>query len=104
MMKNDVRYPVPAPREPLRMVFMGTPDFAAASLAALGKYAERTGAKIVGVFTREDKPAGRGHKLTPPPVKVLAEKMGVPVFQPKTLRAPEPVSYTHLTLPTTSRV
>lgn len=49
MMKNDVRYPVPAPREPLRMVFMGTPDFAAASLAALGKYAERTGAKIVGV-------------------------------------------------------
>ena len=91
MMKNDVRYPVPAPREPLRMVFMGTPDFAAASLAALGKYAERTGAKIVGVFTREDKPAGRGHKLTPPPVKVLAEKMGVPVFQPKTLRAPEPL-------------
>lgn len=91
MMKNDVRYPVPALREPLRMVFMGTPDFAAASLAALGKYAERTGAKIVGVFTREDKPAGRGHKLTPPPVKVLAEKMGVPVFQPKTLRAPEPL-------------
>lgn len=89
MMENVTKIPVAAPTEPLRIVFMGTPEFAAASLGALADFAAGTDARIVGVFTREDKPAGRGHKLTPPPVKVLAEKMGIPVCQPRTLRTPE---------------
>lgn len=70
----------------MRIVFMGTPEFAAASLGALAEYAAAGGSEIVGVYTREDKPAGRGHKLTPPPVKVLAEELGIPVYQPRTLR------------------
>ncbi len=70
----------------MRIVFMGTPEFAAASLSALSEYAANCGSEIVGVYTREDKPAGRGHKLTPPPVKVLAGKLGIPVYQPRTLR------------------
>lgn len=65
---------------------MGTPEFAAASLASLAEYAAEHGSEIVGVYTREDKPAGRGHKLTPPPVKVLAGELGIPVYQPRTLR------------------
>lgn len=87
--KKAKNIPVAAPAEPLRIVFMGTPDFAAASLRALHGFAAEAGAAIVGVFTREDKPAGRGHKLTPPPVKVLAEELGIPVFQPRTLRCAE---------------
>ena len=68
---------------------MGTPDFAAVSLRALSEYTARCGGRLVGVFTREDKPSGRGYKLTPPPVKVLAQELGLPVFQPKTLRTEE---------------
>lgn len=41
---------------------------------------------IIGVVTREDKPKDRGHKLMPPPVKVAAEKLGYPVYQPQTLK------------------
>ncbi|MDX7992501.1 methionyl-tRNA formyltransferase [Xenorhabdus littoralis] len=69
----------------LRIIFAGTPDFAASHLAALLNSQHQ----IVGVLTRPDKPAGRGKKLTPTPVKVLAEKHEVPVFQPITLRAEE---------------
>lgn len=87
--KNNVKIPISAPEKPLRILFMGTPDFAAASLSALAEHTALHGGELVGVFTREDKPTGRGYKLTPPPVKVLAEKLGLPVFQPKTLRTPE---------------
>ncbi len=66
----------------MRILFMGTPQIAATSLAALIE----AGQKIVGVVTREDKPRGRKMVLTPPPVKVLAEKHGLAVYQPKTLR------------------
>ncbi|PHM67103.1 methionyl-tRNA formyltransferase [Xenorhabdus sp. KJ12.1] len=69
----------------LRIIFAGTPDFAAHHLAALLKSQH----KIVGVLTQPDKPAGRGKKLTPSPVKVLAEEHHVPVFQPITLRTEE---------------
>ncbi|MDX8000950.1 methionyl-tRNA formyltransferase [Xenorhabdus sp. Reich] len=69
----------------LRIIFAGTPDFAARHLAALLNSQHQ----IVGVLTRPDKPAGRGKKLTPTPVKVLAEEHGIPVFQPITLRAEE---------------
>ena len=66
----------------MRVVFMGTPDFAAASLRRL---LEEDFA-IVGVFTQPDKPQNRGMKLAASPVKVLALQAGLPVYQPETLR------------------
>ncbi len=66
----------------MNIVFMGTPDFAVPCLEKL--VAE--GHNIKGVFTREDKPVGRKQILTPPPVKVAAQKYNIPVFQPKMLR------------------
>ncbi len=69
----------------LRIIFAGTPDFAARHLDAL----LTSGHQIVGVFTQPDRPAGRGKKLMPGPVKVLAETHGLPVFQPASLRPEE---------------
>jgi methionyl-tRNA formyltransferase len=71
----------------LRVVFMGTPDFAVPSLRRL------LGAtQVVGVFTQPDRPAGRGRKLKPSPVKALALEAGVPVHQPSSLkREPEAI-------------
>lgn len=69
----------------LRIIFAGTPDFAARHLGALLSSQH----KIVGVFTQPDRPAGRGNKLTPSPVKILAEHHRIPVFQPKSLRPEE---------------
>ena len=69
----------------LRIIFAGTPDFAARHLDALLS----SGHQIVGVFTQPDRPAGRGKKLMPGPVKVLAEEKGLPVFQPVSLRPEE---------------
>ncbi|PLY01210.1 MAG: methionyl-tRNA formyltransferase [Desulfuromonas sp.] len=71
----------------LRTVFMGTPDFACGTLQGLID----AGVNLVGVFTQPDRPKGRGKKLAPPPVKVLAQEHGVPVFQPQRLRRPEAV-------------
>lgn len=68
---------------PIRVVFMGSPDF---SLPTLRKLAEHY--LIVGVVTQPDRPAGRGMVLTPPPVKVLAEKLNLRVIQPQRLREP----------------
>ncbi len=70
---------------PLRIIFAGTPDFAARHLDALLS----SGHQVVGVFTQPDRPAGRGKKLMPSPVKVLAEAHGLPVFQPASLRPQE---------------
>ncbi len=69
----------------LRIIFAGTPDFAARHLDALLSSRHR----VVGVFTQPDRPAGRGKKLMPSPVKVLAEENGLPVFQPASLRPQE---------------
>lgn len=66
----------------MRMVFMGTPDFAVNSLERL----IQDGHDIVGVFTQPDKPQGRKMKLTPPPVKQLALTHNIPVFQPNTFK------------------
>ncbi len=66
----------------MNIVFMGTPDFAVPSLEALVNSEHR----VLAVFTQPDKPVGRKHVLTPPDVKVCAEKHGIPVFQPDTLR------------------
>jgi methionyl-tRNA formyltransferase len=71
----------------MRLVFMGTPDFAVPVLDAL--YA--SGYQINGVFTQPDKPAGRGNKLKASPVKVLAEKYGLTVFQPARIKTAEAV-------------
>ncbi|MCW5873301.1 MAG: methionyl-tRNA formyltransferase [Anaerolineales bacterium] len=67
----------------IRIVFMGSPEFALASLRSLTSLAD---ASLVGVVTQPDRPAGRGRQLTPPPVKVLAQQLNVPVIQPERLR------------------
>ena len=71
--------------EPLRIVFAGTPEFAAEHLKALLASPH----DIVAVYTQPDRPAGRGQKLMPSPVKQLALEHHIPVMQPPTLRAPE---------------
>lgn len=71
----------------MRIVFLGTPDFATVQLKALVE----NGYNIVGVFTQPDKPAGRGKKLTPPPVKTYAQEQNIPVFQFNKIKSPEGV-------------
>ena len=66
----------------MRILFMGTPDFALYSLRVLVE----SGEEIVGVVTQPDQPKGRGYVMTPPPVKVYAEELGIAVYQPLTLR------------------
>jgi methionyl-tRNA formyltransferase len=65
----------------VRIVFFGSPDFAVPSLAAVAEHHE-----VVAVVTQPDRPAGRGAKLHPPAVKVLATQLGIPVLQPAKLR------------------
>ena len=64
---------------------MGTPDFALPTLRELCN----AGHEIVGAITQPDKPKGRGHHLTPPPIKVFALEKNIPVYQPATLRGEE---------------
>ena len=71
----------------LKVIFMGTPDFAVPSLAALIDKTE-----ILCVVTQPDRPKGRGHKLLPPPVKVFAEENNLRVIQPVKVKAPEVVA------------
>lgn len=66
----------------MRILFMGTPDIAAVCLEKL----LAAGLPIVGAVTQPDKPKGRGHKMMPPEVKVLAMERNIPVFQPETLK------------------
>jgi methionyl-tRNA formyltransferase len=78
----------------MRVVFMGTPDFAVPTLRALIEHAPpgllwAGGLDIVGVLTRPDKPAGRGKKMVYSPVKQFALERGLPVHQPGSLRKPE---------------
>jgi methionyl-tRNA formyltransferase len=69
----------------MRIVFMGTPEFAVPSLEAL----LRSGDQVVGVVSQPDRPKGRGHQLVAPPVKLVAERAGIPVLQPLKIRTPE---------------
>jgi methionyl-tRNA formyltransferase len=69
----------------MRILFMGTPDFALPTLRALCE----NGYEVVGAITQPDKPKGRGHHLTPPPIKVYAQENNIPVYQPATLRGDE---------------
>ncbi len=66
----------------MRLVFAGTPDFAATALKSL----LQTDHEVVGVYSQPDRPSGRGRKLTPSPVKQVALDAGIPVFQPETLK------------------
>lgn len=66
----------------MKLVFMGTPDFAVPCLTAL----QEAGHEIAAVFTQPDKPKGRGYALTPPPVKEKALSYGLPIYQPATVR------------------
>ena len=67
-----------------RIVFMGSPDFALSTLRALaGAY------DVVGVVTQPDRASGRGREMKAPPVKVLAQELGIPVMQPEKLKQPE---------------
>jgi methionyl-tRNA formyltransferase len=68
----------------VRIVFMGSPEFALPSLKGLN---ERY--NVVGVVTQPDRPAGRGRALTPPPVKTMAQDFHIPVIQPRRLKEPE---------------
>ncbi len=70
---------------PLRLIFMGTPDFAVPTLLELVAH----GHEIAAVYTRAAKPAGRGMKLQPTPVEQEARRLGIPVFTPTTLKTPE---------------
>ena len=72
----------------LRIVFMGTPEFAVPSLRAL----VRSGYNVVGVVTTPDKPAGRGQKLHESDVKIAARELELPILQPEKLRDPAFVS------------
>ncbi|GAB3395543.1 methionyl-tRNA formyltransferase [Azotobacter armeniacus] len=70
--------------QPSRIVFAGTPEFAAEHLKAL----LAAGQRPIAVYTQPDRPAGRGQKLMPSPVKQLAQQHAIPVLQPPTLRDP----------------
>lgn len=73
-----------------RVVFLGTPEFAVPSLRAL---AEHPAFEVVGVVTQPDRPAGRGQQIQPSAVKRQAEALGLPVFQPESLRDPTAVEH-----------
>src|SRR3954467_13360950 len=72
----------------MKIVFLGTPEFAVGSLKALLE----AGHKIAGVVTSPDRPSGRGRKLTPSAVKEFALKNGLKVLTPQNLKAPEFIS------------
>ena len=69
----------------MRIVFMGTPEFAVPSLEALLKSED----EIVGIVTQPDRPKGRGHELTPPPIKLIAQRANIPLLQPLKIRTPD---------------
>lgn len=72
----------------MKIVFMGTPDYAVGALEAL----IRAGHEITAVVTQPDKAKGRSGALQPPPVKVCAQEHGIPVFQPERIKRPEAVA------------
>lgn len=77
------------PTLPLRIVFAGTPEFAAASLQAILEKKSTNNYDVVGVYTQPDRPAGRGQKLVQSPVKQLAIANKIPVFQPLNFKQDE---------------
>ena len=78
----------------IKVVFMGSPDFAIPVLRELVAYYN-----VVGVVTQPDRPAGRGRVLTPPPVKELALQHAIPVIRPERLRTPEALAQLQAWMP-----
>jgi methionyl-tRNA formyltransferase len=74
----------------IRVVFMGSPDFALPSLRALAREYN-----VVGVVTQPDRASGRGREVKAPPVKTLALELNLPVIQPEKLRQPEAMEQLH---------
>ena len=70
---------------PLRLIFMGTPEFSVPTLLELVAH----GHEVAAAYTRAAKPAGRGMKLQPAPVEIEARRLGIPVFTPSSLKTPE---------------
>ena len=70
----------------MKIIFAGTPEFAATALKALLDAGPDTGFRVIAAYTQPDRPAGRGMKLTASAVKTLALARGIPVFQPPTLK------------------
>src|SRR6476659_8461143 len=68
----------------MRIVFMGTPEFAVPSLEALLKSDDR----VVGIVTQPDRPRGRGQRLSPSPVKIIAQREEIPLLQPTRMKDP----------------
>lgn len=83
--------PIPSVDRPLRLLFMGTPEFAVPSLQALLTSRHQ----VLAVITQPDKPAGRGQQVTAPPIKQLAVQHGLPVYQPEKLRDPQVADWIH---------
>ncbi len=72
-------------RKPFRLIFMGTPDFAVPTLESLIQGPD----EIIAIVTQPDRPKGRGRKLVAPPVKVLAQKYGIDLYQPTGIKSSE---------------
>src|ERR1700682_3852297 len=83
--KNESSYTGTSTYMPLRLIFMGTPDFAVPTLLELVAH----GHEIAAVYTRAAKPAGRGMKLQPTPIEQQARRLGIPILTPATLKTPE---------------
>jgi methionyl-tRNA formyltransferase len=73
-------------QDPFSVVYFGTPDYA---VPALKSIASDSRFELRLVVTRPDRPAGRGRKMTAPPVKQVARSLGIPVYQPSSLKSPE---------------
>jgi methionyl-tRNA formyltransferase len=89
---------------PIRILFMGTPDFAVPTLRALVEHSAPgrlwpDGLELAGVVTRPDKPSGRGKQVVISPVKQYAQELDLPVFQPGPLRRPEALALLHSLAP-----
>ncbi len=84
-----MRYHAGSMDKPLRIVFMGTPEFAVPSLQALLRADSQTVGLVVGVVTQPDRPKGRGQHLAPPPIKVLAQQTDLPILQPAKMKDPD---------------
>ena len=69
----------------MRILFMGTSEFAAPALKALISHKF----ELIGLVTQPDRPSGRGKRLSPPPVKVIAAEHDIPVYQPEKVRKPD---------------
>src|SRR5690349_3437911 len=71
----------------MRLAFLGTPAFATPTLERIVE----AGHEVAVVVTQPDRPRGRGQQPAPPPVKQLAERLGLPVYQPERVRRPEAI-------------